>query len=187
MLSTVTLKLFYDGSAYLCVAVRRLTVRGVPAERPIPDLPSERPDFKLLYGSDPSAKLSYAASPSNVKSTQDQVQNAEKGLAYSRAPVGYAGRTNDADVTDKMTLTWVSTRPHPEPGQAADSIAWAIDILRDYGQSDHPYRPRALRSNVTLAHRPATVTTQSMYAGGAEEGGCRAGLSQVSYMLGRSE
>lgn len=36
IVSTVTLKLFYDG--------------GVPPERPIPDLPSERPNFPLLFG-----------------------------------------------------------------------------------------------------------------------------------------
>jgi N-acyl-phosphatidylethanolamine-hydrolysing phospholipase D len=51
---------------------------GVPPERPIPDLPSERPNFPLLFGkSATSPKDKTSASP---------------------------------DITDKMTLTWVSDK-----------------------------------------------------------------------------
>ncbi|WVQ71254.1 hypothetical protein IAR50_000779 [Cryptococcus sp. DSM 104548] len=70
-LSVITLKLFYDG--------------GVPPDRPIPDLPVERPDFDLLYPTDTASK------PKRQPPT-------------SREP-GSGG--SDVAITDKFTSTWL--------------------------------------------------------------------------------
>ncbi|EIW65767.1 hypothetical protein TREMEDRAFT_46031 [Tremella mesenterica DSM 1558] len=64
VLSTLTLKLFYNG--------------GVPLERPINDLPIEKPNFELLFG------------PSASKQSGRTREGGE-----------------DVDVTDKLTLTWL--------------------------------------------------------------------------------
>ncbi|WVR05796.1 hypothetical protein IAU60_002821 [Kwoniella sp. DSM 27419] len=73
VISTITLKLFYNG--------------GVPPERPIPDLPIERPNFDLLFPpSSDKAKI-----PASAGET---------------ARVPYSGGA-DVDVTDKLTLTWL--------------------------------------------------------------------------------
>ncbi|ORX39258.1 beta-lactamase superfamily domain-domain-containing protein [Kockovaella imperatae] len=70
ILSTVTLKLFYNG--------------GVPDERPIPDLPIERPDFAHLFG------------VSSGRSTP--LSREEKGLGMTKSKV---------DLTDDLTITWL--------------------------------------------------------------------------------
>ncbi|WVQ85457.1 hypothetical protein IAT38_007622 [Cryptococcus sp. DSM 104549] len=69
IISTFTLRLFYNG--------------GVPPDRPIPDLPVERPNFDLIY---PSDKASSSSAPT------------------SREP-GSGGA--DVEVTDKLTCTWL--------------------------------------------------------------------------------
>jgi len=58
---------------------------GVPADRPIPDLPSERPDFDLLFG--------------NSSGRSTPASRAEKGQLSARG--------EDVEVTDKLTMTWV--------------------------------------------------------------------------------
>lgn len=74
----------------------RLTSRGVPDERPIADLPIERPNFTLLYGSDdPNATLPM---------TMDPPEKAETGISRKRTTRG----GEDIDITDKLTMTWVS-------------------------------------------------------------------------------
>lgn len=55
--------------------------RGVPPDRPIPDLPVERPDFDLLY----------PCSSSETPTTRES---------------GSGG--SDIEITDKYTCTWVS-------------------------------------------------------------------------------
>ncbi|OWZ79666.1 hypothetical protein C366_01722 [Cryptococcus neoformans Tu401-1] len=66
VISTLTLKLFYNG--------------GVPPDRPIPDLPVERPDFDLLY----------PCSSSETPTTRES---------------GSGG--SDIEITDKYTCTWL--------------------------------------------------------------------------------
>lgn len=69
--------------------------RGVPDERPIPDLPIERPDFQLLYGKQGGEEAKQAAIPSADGAMIGQRRTMEGGA--------------DVDVTDKLTMTWVST------------------------------------------------------------------------------
>ncbi|WWD17956.1 hypothetical protein CI109_102401 [Kwoniella shandongensis] len=75
VVSTLTLKLFYNG--------------GVPPDRPIPDLPLERPDFQLLFPSSSSAPSSSEKTPSEV----------------IPRPAGTGGE--NVEVTDKLTMTWL--------------------------------------------------------------------------------
>lgn len=84
VLSTLTLKMFYNG--------------GVPPERPIPDLPIERPDFSLLFPS---------SGPQTAESSglSTPLSSAEKGKA--RETPSQARRQDDVEVTDKLTLTWL--------------------------------------------------------------------------------
>jgi N-acyl-phosphatidylethanolamine-hydrolysing phospholipase D len=100
---------------------------GVPPERPIPDLPIERPNFSLLFGpgvsgtsgsSTPMASSQAAAEKGAQNSQSTQIQQGTQP-----APIGPEGvlhprgektgvRTQiggeDVDVTDKLTMTWVS-------------------------------------------------------------------------------
>lgn len=73
--------------------------RGVPDERPIPDLPIERPDFKLLFGSDTGP-----ATPAVYPSNGDEAEKASAGNVKRRTDSG----GEDIDITDKLTMTWVS-------------------------------------------------------------------------------
>ncbi|WWD09313.1 hypothetical protein V865_007436 [Kwoniella europaea PYCC6329] len=94
IISTITLKLFYNG--------------GVPPERPIPDLPLERPDFSLLYPSSSSSAEKQSSSSTN------------------RNP-GSGG--SNVDVTDKLTLTWL--------GQSTSYVTLDnLTILTDPALSD---------------------------------------------------
>ncbi|WVO17827.1 hypothetical protein L204_105525 [Cryptococcus depauperatus] len=68
IISMLTLKVFYNG--------------GIPADRPIPDLPIERPDFNLLY---PTSEESQAGSTNREDDS---------------------GGSN-VDITDKFTFTWL--------------------------------------------------------------------------------
>ncbi|KAK8865860.1 hypothetical protein IAR55_001008 [Kwoniella newhampshirensis] len=77
VVSTLTLKLFYDG--------------GVPPDRPIPDLPIERPDFQLLFPS---------ADPSPSSTSPDKPP-----ADVTRRPAGTGGA--NVEVTDKLTMTWL--------------------------------------------------------------------------------
>ncbi|OCF42487.1 hypothetical protein I317_03732 [Kwoniella heveanensis CBS 569] len=79
VLSTITLKLFYNG--------------GVPPERPIPDLPIEEPDFDLLYPSSPSAPATESNGKSPISSPDSP-----------REP--FSGGAN-VEATDKLTMTWL--------------------------------------------------------------------------------
>lgn len=85
-----------------------LTNRGVPDERPIPDLPIQRPDFKLLFGTD---------SPARASVTFEAAEKGEgslsgKGKEKDTSSEGIIRRTQvggeDVDVTEKLTMTWVS-------------------------------------------------------------------------------
>jgi len=69
--------------------------RGVPDERPIKDLPIERPDFALLYGPERAAEMSKTIEPMH-----------EGGSSIARKRTTRGGE--DIDVTDKLTMTWVS-------------------------------------------------------------------------------
>lgn len=79
-----------------------LIYRGVPAERPIPDLPIERPDFSLLFGPSSSAASSLTSA---IKSRLGGTPPASSEPVEKPLVVG---RGEDVRVTDKMTLTWVS-------------------------------------------------------------------------------
>jgi hypothetical protein len=70
--------------------------RGVPDERPIKDLPIERPNFALLYGPDRAAEMSKTIEPMH-----------EGGSSKARKRTTRGGE--DIDVTDKLTMTWVSS------------------------------------------------------------------------------
>ncbi|KAK4689377.1 N-acyl-phosphatidylethanolamine-hydrolyzing phospholipase D, partial [Tremellales sp. Uapishka_1] len=95
IVSTITLKIFYDG--------------GVPPERPIPDLPSERPDFSLLYGKSKSS---------------DSYKTPTSG-PVRRTTIG----GEDVEVTDKLTLTWM--------GQSTSYVTLDnLTILTDPALSD---------------------------------------------------
>ena len=71
-------------------------LRGVPDERPIADLPIERPNFKLLFGHDPN--------PGYVPQSMGDAEKVGEGLARKRTLRG----GEDIDITDKLTMTWVS-------------------------------------------------------------------------------
>jgi hypothetical protein len=73
-----------------------LIERGVPDERPIKDLPIERPDFALLYGPERAAEMSKTIEPMH-----------EGGSSIARKRTTRGGE--DIDVTDKLTMTWVSS------------------------------------------------------------------------------
>ncbi|KAL1407486.1 hypothetical protein Q8F55_006919 [Vanrija albida] len=78
ILSTINGKIFwFDGD--------------LPAERPIKDLPVEKPDFKLLYGDNAGV------------STPVRLDDDDKTTSRRRIFPGGA----DIDVTDKLTLTWM--------------------------------------------------------------------------------
>ncbi|WWC66451.1 uncharacterized protein I206_100353 [Kwoniella pini CBS 10737] len=95
IISTITLKLFYNG--------------GVPPERPIPDLPLERPDFSLLFPSTSIKTPSTSPSPTTTR---------EPGSGGSDVPV-----------TDKLTLTWL--------GQSTSYVTLDnLTILTDPALSD---------------------------------------------------
>ena len=68
---------------------------GVPDERPIKDLPIERPNFALLYGPERAAEMSKTIEPMH-----------EGGSSIARKRTTRGGE--DIDVTDKLTMTWVS-------------------------------------------------------------------------------
>ena len=76
--------------------------RGVPDERPIKDLPIERPDFALLYGPERAAEMSKTIEPMH-----------EGGSSIARKRTTRGGE--DIEVTDKLTMTWVSRRPFGLP------------------------------------------------------------------------
>lgn len=70
-------------------------LRGVPDERPIADLPIQRPDFKLLFGSDPN--------PGYVPTSMGDAEKGGEGLTRKRTNRG----GEDIEITDKLTMTWV--------------------------------------------------------------------------------
>jgi hypothetical protein len=73
-----------------------LIERGVPDERPIKDLPIERPDFALLYGPERAAEMSKTIEPMH-----------EGGSSIARKRTTRGGE--DIEVTDKLTMTWVGS------------------------------------------------------------------------------
>lgn len=81
----------------MCKQAQRneLIERGVPDERPIKDLPIERPNFALLYGPDRAAEMSKTIEPMHVG-----------GSSIARKRTTRGGE--DIEVTDKLTMTWVS-------------------------------------------------------------------------------
>lgn len=92
----------------LTSTTNELIFRGVPDERPIPDLPIERPNFRLLFGEDsgPSSPIGYAEQGS-LKGKEKAVDGVQR-----RTEVG----GEDVEVTDKLTMTWVSKRKVPGTG-----------------------------------------------------------------------
>lgn len=68
----------------------------MPDERPIADLPIERPDFKLIYGNDPT--------PGYVPTSMAEAEKVGEGISRKRTHRG----GEDIDITDKLTMTWVS-------------------------------------------------------------------------------
>ncbi|KAK1922686.1 beta-lactamase superfamily domain-containing protein [Papiliotrema laurentii] len=124
IISTVTLKLFYDG--------------GVPAERPIPDLPIDRPDFDLLYGESSNATTeSNSAHSHSLPGSKEILSNTlvngvPNGTLHgigSTAPHSALTRGGDVTVTDKMTLTWL--------GQSTSYVTMDnLAILTDPALSD---------------------------------------------------
>jgi N-acyl-phosphatidylethanolamine-hydrolysing phospholipase D len=87
---------------------RDTDLSGVPEERPIPDLPIQRPDFRLLFGSDPGPSSSStidAAEKGSIISAKGKEKATEGESVVRRTQVGGA----DVDVTDKLTMTWVSS------------------------------------------------------------------------------
>jgi len=114
VVSTITLKLFYNG--------------GVPTERPIPDLPMERPDFQLLFGSS--------------SSTSTPQSKAEDGQNVSSVD------PEDIDVTDRLTMTWL--------GQSTSYVTLDnLAILTDPALSDRTIPSRA--APVRLRPSPCTL------------------------------
>jgi hypothetical protein len=108
----------------------------VPDERPIPDLPIERPNFQLLFGTDPGPSSSTydAAEKGDISaSVNSSLKGKEKASdnVVRRTQVG----GGDVDVTDKLTMTWVSDLSITPPGggNAATILmaAWAIYLLCD--------------------------------------------------------
>jgi hypothetical protein len=95
----------------------RLIFRGVPDERPISDLPIERPDFKLLYGVDET--------PGKLAHTMEEAEVAAPRSITKRTTRG----GEDIDVTDKLTMTWVSALRCERVGYTEQS-AGPIDIIR---------------------------------------------------------
>lgn len=78
----------------LVIAARKIKAygRGVPPERPIPDLPMEEPNFDLLFGPPKSAN------PLQAKNTAGPLKG-----SYDKVDL-----SDEVQVTDKMTITWVS-------------------------------------------------------------------------------
>jgi len=77
--------------------------RGVPAERPIPDLPIERPNFALLFGPSSNAAASLTSAMKSKLGGKTSAQPPEP-----IHPTSPSERGADVQVTDKMTMTWVS-------------------------------------------------------------------------------
>ncbi|GFZ47199.1 hypothetical protein JCM24511_04942 [Saitozyma sp. JCM 24511] len=159
--STCTLKIFHNG--------------GVPPERPIPDLPIERPNFSLLFG--PGVP---GASGTSTPTTSSQAA-AEKGIQSRQpAPHGPEGvlhpkgetaavRTQvggeDVDVTDKLTMTWVNTPCFGNPahtvqlGQSTSYVTLdSLAILTDPALSDRTIPSRLAPQRL----RPAPCTLDEL-------------------------
>ncbi|RSH95091.1 hypothetical protein EHS25_000177 [Saitozyma podzolica] len=128
VISTVTLKIFHYG--------------GVPPERPIPDLPIERPNFSLLFGPGVSG-----ASGTSTPISASQAA-AEKGdNAVVRTQVG----GEDVDVTDKLTMTWL--------GQSTSYVTLdSLAILTDPALSDRTIPSRLAPQRL----RPAPCTLDEL-------------------------
>jgi hypothetical protein len=90
--------------------------RGVPSERPIPDLPIERPNFSLLFRSSSAGAITPASTAQELaeKGQAGEVKIMAGPATVLHPPGPGRRRTEiggeDVDVTDKLTLTWVRCR-----------------------------------------------------------------------------
>jgi hypothetical protein len=192
VLSTLNGKLFFfDGE--------------LPPERPIPDLPIQRPDFKLLFGDNanvitptvPLAETLKGFVPPQEHSCCDAHEHGAKvkvnGHANGHAngsvngtANGHANGTatrstiaplhepatvqrtlrggNDIDITDKLTMTWVSYNPK----DGANCTARTVDRLRHARQAGDPHRPGSAGPHAPVCSRTATYPPGTVHDRRAE-------------------
>ncbi|ORY33016.1 beta-lactamase superfamily domain-domain-containing protein [Naematelia encephala] len=116
VLSTMSLKLFYNG--------------GVPTERPIPDLPIERPDFELLFGAKQGAQKEQV----NVT---DRMTITWLGQSTSYVTMDNLAILTDPALSERTLESWVApTRLRPPPCRL-DELKRVDVVLVSHNHFDH--------------------------------------------------
>lgn len=162
----------------------------LPDERPIPDLPIERPDFALLFGKNadvgsPTAKeiigLANGSANGHANGQANGIINGHANGHARRIEQRTQRGGADIDITDKFTMTWVGS--DSPLAVAANASAWPIDFLRYSRQARHFDGSRTPRPHYPFSSRPTAPPSCTLYPRRAEESGSRSRLPQVRLHL----